>query len=98
MNERTYTSLLAPVVTEKSTQVEDGKYAFYVSPRATKKHIKDAVLKVYGAEVAKVNIIKSPAKTRWGRGRKPVVKRDKAIKAIVTLKDKTKKIDVKVIK
>jgi len=94
VNNKTYTSLIAPVVTEKTARLtESGKYTFYVSPRATKTNIKDAVKKIYGVEVEKVNIIKSQPKYRWGRGRKAVQKRSPRVKAVVTLKDK-KSIDL----
>ncbi len=98
MNDTTYTSLIAPVVTEKSARLtENGKYTFYVSPRATKINVKDAVEKIYGVKVDKVNMIKTKPKTRWGRGRKAIQKRDPRVKAIVTIKDK-KSIDVNNIK
>ena len=98
MNEKTYTSLLAPVVTEKTARLTDeGKYTFYVSPRATKINIKDAVKQVYGVEVEKVNIVKAQPKHKWGRGRKAVQKRAPQVKAIVTIKGK-KSIDLNAIK
>ncbi|MBT6068137.1 50S ribosomal protein L23 [Candidatus Peregrinibacteria bacterium] len=98
MDLTTYTTLLAPVVSEKSSKMaEEGKYSFYISPRATKINVKNAVKRIYGAEVEKVNIVKSPSKSRWGKGRKLVTKRDARVKAIVTIKDK-KTIDINNIK
>ncbi len=94
MNDKTYTSLIAPVVTEKTARLtEAGKYTFYVSPRATKINIKDAVRKIYGVEVEKVNIVKTHPKYKWGKGRKAVQKKGAKVKAIVTIKGK-KSIDL----
>ncbi|MDP4007697.1 MAG: 50S ribosomal protein L23 [Candidatus Peregrinibacteria bacterium] len=94
MNEKIYTVLISPVVTEKTARLtEAGKYTFFVLPSATKKNIKDAVEKIYGTDVDKVNIVKAKSKSRWGKTRKAVQKRTARTKAIVTIKDK-KSIDL----
>lgn len=94
MNKKTYTALISPVVTEKTARLtEAGKYSFYVHPTATKKNVEDAVRKIYGAEVKKVNILKTRAKSKIGRARNLVEKRSSMTKAIVTMKDK-KSIDL----
>lgn len=77
----------APVQTEKSVRGEaSGKYTFVVDQDATKVDVKQAIEQLFGAKVAKVNMIHSLPKYRLGRGRKLMQKRDAARKAIVTLK------------
>ncbi len=86
-----------PIITEKAIkQGEKGKYAFYVSARATKIGIKQSIKDLYGVEVDTVRIITMPVKTR-AYGRKTIIKRKKMKKAIVTLKD-GKTIDVTKLK
>lgn len=65
------------------------KYIFKVAKWANKNDIKKAIEIIYGKEVAKVNIIKIPKKTRFRRG---LVRRD-YVKAIVTLKN-NEKLDI----
>lgn len=78
--------LLRPVLSEKALMtVEDGKYAFYVHPKANRTQIKDAVEKVFDVNVVKINVstVRGKIKT-MGRhaGRRPERK-----KAVVTLKE-----------
>ena len=94
----TYTTLLYPVMTEKSTQLSaEGKYTFVIDPRVTKTEVRNAVQKAYGVNVSKVNIIKVQPKKRWAKGRRQINKRDAVTKAIVTLK-KGETLDVNKIK
>ncbi len=80
--------LKSPLVTEKISALnEKGKYGFIVEIDANKVEIKNAVEKMYGVNVARVNTIKvlGKKKTRFTKagtlaGRKPNYK-----KAIVTL-------------
>jgi large subunit ribosomal protein L23 len=80
--------LKSPLVTEKvSAMNEKGKYGFIVDVDANKVEIKNAVEKMYGVNVAKVNTMRVMGKqkvrfTKAGTlaGRKPNYK-----KAIVTL-------------
>ncbi len=80
--------LKSPLVTEKvSAMNEKGKYGFIVDVNANKVEIKQAVEKMYGVNVAKVNTMRVMGKqkvryTKAGTlaGRKPNYK-----KAIVTL-------------
>jgi len=80
--------LITPVVTEKTALAEqDGVYTFVINARATKIDVKNAIKKLYGADVADVNIKVSPKKTRLvGRGR-VIVKRDRLKKAMIRLQD-----------
>ena len=58
-----------PVFTEKGTQgVEAKKYVFVVDNKANKVEIKNAVEKLFGVEVLKVNTVSSKGKYRR-RGR-----------------------------
>ena len=77
--------LVEPIVTEKTVAVK-GMYAFKVADTATKTSIKAAVKEFYGVDVADVNIINLPEKTRAvGRGR-TLRRRRPTKKALVTLK------------
>lgn len=85
---RHFDVILAPVFTEKSTLLEDGKNAFYVRVDATKKEIKEAIEAIYESKkkkVVAVNTIKVHGKTKRFRG--IVGKRNDQKKAIVTFED-----------
>ena len=76
--------LRKPVITEKSTDLQDeGRYVFEVAKTATKHQIKWAVQQAFGVTVTKVNTMNKRGKTkRYG----PRFSQKKAIKkAIVTL-------------
>jgi large subunit ribosomal protein L23 len=81
--------LIAPVVTEKSSQAQSGgKYTFRVHSDATKVEVAQAVNKAYGVEVVSVNVIPVRKKERLvGRGR-TITKRPASKKVIVTVKAK----------
>ena len=67
-----YDVILAPVITEKATLLDEGKNAFYVRVDASKKEIKDAVEAIWAHEnkkVKAVNTIKLHGKTKRFRGR-----------------------------
>jgi large subunit ribosomal protein L23 len=76
--------IVKPIVTEKATLLmEQNKYVFDVTPKATKPEIKAAIESLFEVKVVKVNTIRSPRrKRRVGKfiGFKPQYKR-----AIVTL-------------
>ena len=77
--------LLRPIVTEKSTVLQErNKYVFEVTPKANKIMVKEAVKRAYNVDVIQVNIVKNRGKRkrfgpRWTQTRD--IK-----KAIVTLK------------
>ena len=83
--------ILKPVITEASLEdLRAGKYTFRVMKTANKTEIKDAVEKIFGVKVAKVNTIRMRGRTRrMGRyeGTTPAWK-----KAIVTLAEGSKTI------
>lgn len=76
--------ILSPLITEKAAGMEqESKYVFKVASGANKLQIKDAIQKIYGVSVARVNISRLPGKTRRHgaiEGFKPGLK-----KAVVTL-------------
>jgi large subunit ribosomal protein L23 len=80
--------IVAPVVSEKSYGlIDEGKYTFIVDTRSNKTEIKLAVEKIFGVQVASVNTLNRPGKTRrtrFGTGKRKDTKR-----AIVTLKSGT---------
>ena len=74
-----------PVLSEKAVgMIADGKYSFYVHPKANRSQIRDAVEDVFKVDVVNVNLINVKGKLKrqgnWA-GRRPQRK-----KAIVTLK------------
>ncbi len=83
--------ILKPVITEASMEdLRAGKYTFRVLRTANKTEIKDAVEKIFGVKVAKVNTIHMRGRSRrMGRyeGTTPSWK-----KAIVTLAEGSKTI------
>jgi large subunit ribosomal protein L23 len=82
--ERSYDIVLAPVVTEKSTQgAEHNQVTFRVARDATKPQIKAAVEDLFGVKVKGVNTIRMRGKVKRFRGRKG--RRASYKKAIVTL-------------
>ncbi|MEL6828155.1 MAG: 50S ribosomal protein L23 [Pseudomonadota bacterium] len=81
-----YDTLLAPIITEKSTLVaEENKIIFRVPLTATKPDIKEAVENLFKVDVTKVNTILVKGKTKRFRGQ--LGRRSDFKKAIVTLKD-----------
>ena len=80
-----YDKILAPLVTEKSTNLsEQNKIVFKVPTRANKKNLKNNIEKIFKVNVTKINIINKQNRTKFTRGRKVKVSGYK--KAIITLK------------
>ena len=80
-----YDKILAPIVTEKSTNLsEQNKIIFKVPSRANKKNLKTNIEKIFKVNVTKVNIINKKTRIKTTRGKKVRVKGFK--KAIITLK------------
>lgn len=58
-----------PIFTEKARELaKEGKYVFEVSEAANKNEIKKALEEMFGVEIIKVNILKTPKKKRNFRG------------------------------
>ncbi len=83
-NVRDYDVILAPVVTEKSTNAsENNQVVFDVSIRATKPEIKAAVERLFSVKVKAVNVNIRKGKVKKFRG---ITGRRKDVKkAVVTL-------------
>lgn len=84
--------ILKPVITEKSMDgLQMGKYTFKVARDANKIEIKDAVEKLFGVKVAKVNTMNCTGRTK--RVGRYVGKTSDWKKAIVTLTEDSKTIE-----
>ncbi len=84
--ERMYDVILAPVITEKSTQgSEHNQVTFRVAKDATKPEVKAAVEALFGVKVKAVNTLNQKGKVKRFRGR--LGKRNDVKKAIVTLEE-----------
>lgn len=79
--------IIRPVITEKAMEQKErlNKVTFEVARDANKLEIKEAVEKLFGVKVEKVNVINVHGKRRY-RFRRPVGKEPDWKKAIVTLK------------
>ncbi len=90
---RHYDTIIAPVITEKSTAAsEHNKVVFRVAPKATKPEIKEAVEALFNTKVKAVNTIITKGKTKRWKGRP--YKRSDVKKAIVTLAEGQDPIDI----
>jgi large subunit ribosomal protein L23 len=83
--ERMYQVIVAPLVTEKATRLNElSQVTFRVAIDATKPEIKAAVQKLFSVEVEAVNTVVMKGKTKRFRGREG--KRSDWKKAIVKLR------------
>ena len=92
-----YSVLVRPLVTEKSNTQSSklGQYVFVVRSDATRTVVKDALETLFEVTVARVNIVNAPAKRgRRGRSRRMVVRRPAFKKAIVTLAEGSKPLEI----
>ncbi|MDO4518765.1 MAG: 50S ribosomal protein L23 [Eubacteriales bacterium] len=89
-----YDVILKPVITEKSMNaMADKKYTFLVHPEANKTQIKEAVEKMFeGTQVKSVNTMNLDGKTK--RRGMTFGKTAKTKKAIVTLTEESKEIEI----
>ena len=80
-----YDKIIAPFVTEKSTNLsEQNKIVFKVPSNTNKKSLKTSIEKIFKVNVTKINVINKQNRTKLTRGRKVKVSGYK--KAIITLK------------
>lgn len=86
MPENTYSVLIKPIITERSTnaRAENNKFTFMVAPKANKIQIKQAVEKAFKVKVTKVNTLLQHGKKRRARAIEGLTSDWK--KAVVTLK------------
>ncbi|WP_017931339.1 50S ribosomal protein L23 [Robiginitomaculum antarcticum] len=83
---RHYDTIVAPVITEKSSILsENNQVVFEVARSATKAEIKDAVEQLFKVKVTAVNTLVTKGKTKRFRG--IAGRRRDVKKAVVTLKD-----------
>ncbi len=83
-----YDVLRRPLITEKSNyqQSKLNQYTFEISTDATKAMVKEAVETIFDVTVARVNIMRTPAKRSVrARSRRLMVRKAGIKKAIVTL-------------
>ena len=81
-----YSIIRSPAITEKATaQGADGKYVFWVNPKANKNQIKEAAEKAFNVRVTAVNTQRVPGKLK--RMGKFAGKRALRKKAYITLKE-----------
>jgi large subunit ribosomal protein L23 len=89
--------IVRPLVTEK-TNYQSGKlkqYSFVVNGEATRVMVKDAIETIFDVTVARVNIINAPAKRgRRARSRRLLVRRPAFKKAVVTLAEGSKPLEI----
>ena len=87
-----YDIIKKPIITERSmAATSDKKYVFEVAPTAGKIEIKNAVEKIFGVKVAKVNTIS--VRGRYRRQGMHAGYTAKSKKAIVTLTADSKEIE-----
>ena len=80
-----YDKILAPIITEKSTNISElNKIVFKVPSKANKKNLKTSIEKIFKVNVTKINIINKKNRIKTTRGKKVKIKGYK--KAIITLK------------
>ncbi len=92
-----YDVLVRPLVTEKSSYQSGklGQYSFVVANEATRTTVKDAVETLFDVTVARVNILNAPAKRgRRTKSRRMLVRRSAFKKAIVTLAEGSKPLEI----
>ncbi len=92
-----YDVLVRPLVTEKSSYQSSklSQYVFVVSQEATRGMVKDAIETLFEVSVARVNIMNAPAKRgRRSKSRRLLVRRASFKKAIVTLAEGSKPLEI----
>jgi large subunit ribosomal protein L23 len=92
-----YDVLIRPLVTEKSNYHSSKlkQYSFVVADVATRTMVKDAIETLFDVDVARVNIVNAPAKRgRRAKSRRLLVRRSSFKKAIVTLAEGSKPLEI----
>jgi len=93
MDSKAYDIIKRPIITEQSMSETDRmKYVFEVARDANKIEIAQAVEKIFGVKVAKVNTINMQGKEKRS-GRFPAGRRPAWKKAMVTLTKDSKSIE-----
>jgi large subunit ribosomal protein L23 len=92
-----YNVIVRPLVTEKSSYQSGklGQYVFVVANSATRTMVKDAVETLFDVTVARVNVMNMPAKRgRRTRARRMLVRKPAFKKAIITLAEGSKPLEI----
>ncbi len=86
-NERLMQVLRAPIVSEKTSRIQEksNQFAFEVASTATKEDVKKAVESLFNVTVTSVNVLNVKGKTKAFRGRLGV--RGALRKAYISLKE-----------
>ena len=80
-----FDKILAPIVTEKSTNLSEyNKIVFKVPHNSNKINLKKNIEKIFKVNVTKINIVNKQSRIKFTRGKKVKVQGYK--KAIITLK------------
>ncbi len=86
--------IVRPLISEKSSDLmEDNKYTFVVSGKANKIEIKRALEEIFGVKVKAVNTANFKGK-RKRLGRYPMGKQPSWKKAVITLAEGSKQIEL----
>jgi large subunit ribosomal protein L23 len=86
--------IIRPLISEKSSDLmEENKYTFVVSVRANKIEIKRALEEIFGVKVEKVNTANFKGKMKR-LGRYPAGKQPRWKKAVITLAEGSKPIEL----
>ena len=89
-----YDVIIRPIITERSMAgAQDKKYVFEVAIDAGKIQIRKAVEEIFGVKVAKVNTLNVQGKLKQ-TGRFPAGRRASWKKAMVTLTEDSKSIEI----
>lgn len=84
MNERLYSVLRAPIVSEKTARMQEtSQYVFEVAQSATKHDVKAAVEQLFNVQVQAINVVNVKGKAKAFRSR--IGKRSDKRKAYVRL-------------
>lgn len=91
--------ILGPVVTEKAERMKSQrKHVIRIAPKATKIDVKNALKRFYDVDADSVRVMNTTPKTRsYGRGMS-MEKRHRSKRAIVTLAEKSKSLDISTFK
>ena len=82
---KTYDVLVRPIISEKAARAaESNGLVFEISPSATKKEVRDAILAIYNVKPEKINIVNTKGKVKTFRGKSKGTQRT-IKKAYITL-------------
>lgn len=87
--------IVGPVTTEKSERLKTGRtYTVRVAPEATRIEVKKALESFYNVEVSSVRIMHVRKKERMLNAHRSLTKRHSQKRALVTLAEKSKLLDL----